>query len=207
MERERVRAIYDRRAATYDRSVGLAERWLLGDFRRAFAAELRGETLEVAIGSGLNLPGYPPAISRAVGVDFSGGMLERARERAAGLGRPVALVQADAARLPFADASFDSVGVSLALCTVPDPVAALREIGRVCRPGGRVVLLEHVRSPNRLVYALERVLSPFQARYIGCHLTRETIAEARRLGFEVESERRRLFGVFRLVVARPPRGS
>ena len=204
MNLPQLRAAYARLAPTYDRSVGLAERALLGELRQAFANELRGETLEVAIGSGLNLPYYPAAVERAVGVDLSGGMLAQARQRATELGRPITLVQGDAQRLPFPDDRFDSVGISLSLCTIPNPVAALRELARVCRPDGRVVLLEHVRSPVWPVYAVERLLSPLQERFIGCHLTRETIDTARREGFAIASERRRLFGVLRLVVARPP---
>ena len=204
MNLRQLRAAYDRLAPTYDRSVGLAERVLLGGLRQAFANELRGETLEVAIESGLNLPYYPAAVERAVGVDLSGGMLAEARQRAADLGRPITLVQGDAQRLPFPDDRFDSVGISLALCTIPDPKAALRELARVCRPDGRIILLEHVRSPVWPVYLVERVLSPLQERFIGCHLTRETIETARREGFAIESERSRLFDVVRLVVARPP---
>ena len=203
MNLPQLRAAYDRLAPTYDRSVGLAERVLLGGLRQAFANEFRGESLEVAIGSGLNLPYYPAAVERAVGVDLSGGMLAEARRRAAELGRPITLVQGDAQRLPFPDDRFDSVGISLTLCTIPDPQAALRELARVCRPDGRIILLEHVRSPVWPVYLVERVLSPLQERFIGCHLTRETIDMARREGFAIESERRRLFGVVRLVVARP----
>lgn len=204
MNRQQIRAVYDRRAPSYDRTIGFGERVLLGDLRRAFAAELRGRTLEVAVGSGLNLPYYPPTVERAVGVDLSGGMLALARERAGDLGLDIELAQMDAQRMAFADASFDTVGVSLALCTVPNPVAALAEIARVCRPAGRVVLLEHVRSPVWPVFALERLVSPLQERFIGCHLTRDTIGTARRLGFTIESDRQRFFGVFRLVVARPP---
>lgn len=205
MNRERLRAVYDERAATYDRTVGAAERLLLGDLRRAFGAELRGETLEVGVGSGLNLPFYAPGVTRAVGVDLSGEMLGWAKRRAAELGRPVTLVQADAEALPFAAASFDTVAVSLALCTMPDPEAALRELARVCRLAGRVVLLEHVRSPVLPVDFVQRLLSPLQERIIGCHLARETVRTAREAGFTIESERERLFGVVRLVVARPPR--
>ncbi len=204
MKRDRLRAVYDRHAATYDRSVGRTERLLLGDLRRAFGAELRGETLEIAVGSGLNLPFYAPSVTRAVGVDLSAGMLAEARRRAAELGRPVALVQADAEVLPFVDGSFDTVAVSLVLCTVPRPDVALREIARVCRPTGRVVLLEHVRSPVAPVDAAQRLLSPLQERFIGCHLTRETVQLLKQEGFTIQSERTRLFKVFRLVVARPP---
>ncbi len=204
MSTNRIRAIYDRRAATYDRSVGLGERWLLGDLRRALGGELHGETLEVASGSGLNLPGYAPSVTRAVGVDLSAGMLAMARRRARDLDRSIELVQADAESLPFRDGSFDTVAVSLALCTVAHPARTFGELARVCRPGGRIVLLEHVRSPVPLVAVLQRLLSPCQERALGCHLDRETIDLARALGFTILSERRRLFSVFRLVVAHPP---
>jgi ubiquinone/menaquinone biosynthesis C-methylase UbiE len=204
MNLRQLRTTYDQRAPTYDKSVDFGERLLLGDLRRAFGAELRGETLEVAIGSGLNLPSYAGAVTHAVGVDLSQGMLREAATRARDLGLTADFAQMDAQRLAFPDASFDTVAISLALCTVPDPVAALRELARVCRPGGRVVLLEHVLSPNRLVALLERWWSPVQERTIGCHLTRQTIATARDLGFAIDAERTRFFGVFRLVVARPP---
>lgn len=204
MKRHQIQLTYDERATTYDDTVGRAERFFLRDFRQRFGAELRGETLEVAVGSGLNLPYYSAAVTRAVGADLSRGMIEIAAQRAREIGRPVEFAQMDAQRLAFPDASFDTVAISLSLCTVPDPAAALREMARVCRPEGRIVLLEHVLSPIPPVAWLERLVSPLQERYIGCHLNRRTIATARSLGFEVESERRRLAGVFRLVVARPP---
>ncbi len=201
---ERIREIYDLRAGEYDATVGRAEGVLLGDFRRRYGRLLAGEVLEVGIGSGLNLPFYGPDVTRAVGIDLSAGMLQVARRRAAGLAVPVALAQADVQRLPLPDASFDTVAISLALCTVPDPGAALREAARVCRPDGRVVLLEHVLSPVAPVAWLQRLATPLQERAIGCCLTRRTIDLARGLGFAVETDESRLFGVVRLVVARPP---
>jgi ubiquinone/menaquinone biosynthesis C-methylase UbiE len=203
-ELDRLRHIYDERAPTYDRTVRASERLTLGDFRRAFGAALRGRTLEVAIGSGLNLPAYSPEVTATVGTDLSGGMLHVARRRAAELGRPLTLAQMDAQRLAFRDASFDTVAVSMALCTVPDPSVALRELARVCRPDGHVVLLEHVLSPVRPLAWLQRLLTPRQVRAIGCHFDRDTVGLLRREGFAIESERSRLFGIFRLVVARPP---
>lgn len=204
-ETDRIRRIYDDRAATYDRSVGLSERLLLGPLRREFGARLQGETLEIGIGSGLNLPSYTPAVTHATGIDLSAEMLAMAETRAAGLPFPVTLVQGDAAALPFPDAAFDTVAISLALCTTPDPGTVLREMARVCRPDGRIVLLEHVLSPVPPVAAAERLLSPLQERAVGCHLDRETFDLARSLGFAIVEERQRLFGVFRLAVARPPR--
>ena len=203
-ETERIRRLYDDRAATYDRSVGIGERILLGPFRQAFGALLRGETIEVGVGTGLNIPHYSADVTRAVGVDLSQEMLRHARERASHLGIPFALVQADAEALPFPDANFDTVAISLALCTIPDPVKALLELSRVCRPEARIVMLEHVRSTARPLAALQRALSPLNERAIGCHLDRATIDLARSLGFSIDETWTRLFGSVRLVVARPP---
>jgi len=206
-ETERIRRVYDDRAATYDRSLGIGDRLLLGRFRHAFGALLAGETIEVGIGSGLNIPFYSPDVTGAVGVDLSQEMLRHAEERASHLGIPFALVQADAEALPFPDASFDTVSISLALCTIPDPVKALLELGRVCRPRGRIVMLEHVRSTARPLAALQRALSPLNERAIGCHLDRDTIDLARSLGFSLGETRTRLFNSVQLVVARPPRSA
>jgi ubiquinone/menaquinone biosynthesis C-methylase UbiE len=206
-ETERIRRLYDDRAATYDQSVGIVERLLLGRFRQEYGALLRGETIEIGVGSGLNLPFYAPDVTRAVGVDLSHEMLRRARERASRLDFPIALLQADAEALPFPDATFDTAAISLALCTIPDPAKALRELGRVCRPGGRIVMLEHVRSTARPLAALQRALSPLNERAIGCHLDRDTFDLARDLGFAIDETRSRLFDAVRLVLARPPAGA
>jgi ubiquinone/menaquinone biosynthesis C-methylase UbiE len=203
MERERVRGIYDQRAPAYDRTVGFGERLLLGDFRERFGAELAGETLEVAIGSGLNLPYYSAAVTRAVGVDLSRGMLAQAARRAREIGRSISLIQLDAERLAFRDASFDTVAISMALCTVPHPERAIQELARVCRPSGKIVMLEHVLSPTRPIAWMEWRFAPMQERALGCHLTRETIETVRHSGLVIESERSRLWQTFRLVVARP----
>ena len=202
MRAEEIKRVYDKRATTYDRTVGFGERLLVGDLRRRFGALLEGETLEVAIGSGLNLPYYTDAVTRAVGLDLSPGMLAEARARADDLGMEIELIEGDAEAIPFPVDTFDSVGISLALCTVPEPERALRELVRVCRPGGRVVLLEHVRAASPLISLPQRALSPLQERLIGCHLDRPTLDTARALGLEVEVVASRLAGVFRLAVVR-----
>jgi ubiquinone/menaquinone biosynthesis C-methylase UbiE len=199
-ETDRIRDIYDERAPTYDRSLGLVERIAIGPLRQEFGDLLNGETLEVGVGSGLNLPYYSPAVTRAVGVDLSDEMLRHARERARELPFPATFVQADAAALPFPDATFDT----LALCTIPEPAQALREAARVCRPEGRVVLLEHVRAPARPLAMAQRLLSPLNERAIGCHLDRDTFGLARSLSFVVEPIASRFFDIFQLAVARPP---
>ncbi|MFM9105471.1 MAG: class I SAM-dependent methyltransferase [Chloroflexota bacterium] len=203
MRLDRIRRVYDERARRYDATIGRAEAMMLGDFRRQFGALMTGATLEVGVGSGLNLPHYPAGAGPHAAIDLSAGMLEVARERAATLGLAVLFAQGDAQRLPFPDATFDTVGVSLALCTIPDPERALREMRRVCRPAGKVVLLEHVLSPLWPVALLERAMTPLQARAIGCHLDRKTLETARAAGLRIESEQSRRLGVFRLAVARP----
>lgn len=204
MNINRIQKIYDKRAATYDRSVGFGEKLAVGDFRDKFGAALRGRTLEVAVGSGLNLPYYTSAVTSATGIDFSTGMLAVARERATTLGLDIDLRQMDAQSLDFPNSSFDTVAISLALCTIPVPVIALRELVRVCRPNGQIVLLEHVLSPRWPVALLERLVSPLQERLMGCHLDRETIELAKSEGLRIQSEERRFAGVFRLVIAYPP---
>lgn len=203
-ETERIRRLYDERAATYDRSLGFSERLMLGPLRHQFGALLEGKTLEVAIGSGLNLPYYSSAVTRATGVDLSEEMLRQARQKADSAPFPVTLLQADAASLPFPDHAFDTVAISLALCTIPNPAAALREMARVCRPDGRIILLEHVRSPAWPLGHLQQLLSPLNERAIGCHLARETFDLATALGFSLEASWSRLFGAVRLAVVRPP---
>jgi ubiquinone/menaquinone biosynthesis C-methylase UbiE len=202
-ENDRIRRLYDERAATYDRSLGVVERFVIGPFSRAYGSLLQGEVLDVAVGSGLNLPYYCPDVTRAVGTDLSLEMLRLAQKRAGELNIPMVFVQADAEALPFPDASFDTVAISLALCTIPDPAAALRELRRVCRPDGRIVLLEHVRSTARPVATLQALLSPLNERAIGCHLDRDTFGLARSLGLAFEPIGSRLFDAVRLAVARP----
>jgi ubiquinone/menaquinone biosynthesis C-methylase UbiE len=203
-EAERIRRLYDDRATTFDRSLGIVDRLLLGPFREAFGASLRGETIEVGVGSGLNFPFYSPDVTRVVGVDLSGEMLRLARKRATCLHVPHDFVQADAESLPFPNASFDTVAISLALCTIPDPRRALLELGRICRVNGRIVMLEHVRSTARPLATLQHLLSPLNERAIGCHLDRDTFGLARSLGFSLDDTRSRLFGSVRLALARPP---
>jgi phosphatidylethanolamine/phosphatidyl-N-methylethanolamine N-methyltransferase len=116
--------------------------------------------LEVGVGTGINVDLYP-ADCAVTGIDLSSSMLEKARERVARKGvRNVRLLQMDAANLKFADDSFDIVYAPYVISVVPDPVAVTREMRRVCRPGGRIVILNHFRSSNPLMARIERMISP-----------------------------------------------
>ena len=140
----RARTEWDELAATYDRTAWL-DRFLVGDSRDRLCRQARGRTLEVAIGTGLNLSYYPTAV-QLTGVDFSAGMLRVAAKRAAAEQVSVELVQADAQRLPFGNALFDTVVCTLALCAVPDQAAVVAEIHRVLQPGGHLLLVDHIET-------------------------------------------------------------
>ncbi|WP_159944031.1 MULTISPECIES: class I SAM-dependent methyltransferase [unclassified Nocardiopsis] len=141
-ETERVRGQWDQMSRRYDRGERV-QRLLLGGTRARLCRQARGRVLEVAVGTGQDLPHYPEDVE-VVGVDLSPGMLARARARAAGLGREVDLREGDAQDLPFGDGEFDTVLCALALCTIPDQYRALSEMHRVLRPGGLLLLVDHV---------------------------------------------------------------
>lgn len=205
----RVEGIYDQCAPGWDKRQGLVERVLMGkEMRRSLARELRGDVLEIGTGTGATLPFLKdaPEITSFTGIDLSAGMLAEARNAAQRTGhdRDIRLAQMNAEALAFPDATFDTVTTSLMLCTVPDPTHALSEMSRVCKPDGRIVLLEHVRASNRLFAGMQKLLTPFQVRQLGCHLDRATDQLVRELGFRVERDESRFVGVFHIMVMQPP---
>jgi ubiquinone/menaquinone biosynthesis C-methylase UbiE len=202
-ETDRVRAIQDKHAAGYDRSMGLWERLLFAGTREWACSRIEGDVLEVAIGTGRNMPFYPDGV-RVTGVELSAESLALARARARELGADVDLRSGDAQNLEFADASFDTVLITYALCTIPDDRAAAAEAFRVLRPGGRLVAVEHVRSPARAVRALQRVLEPISVRFEADHLTREPLDYITDIGFHVEELLRSKWGIVERLSARKP---
>ncbi|GIG87309.1 class I SAM-dependent methyltransferase [Plantactinospora endophytica] len=142
VKRESARRLWDRRAASYDSQGDRMERLTIGDSREWICARARGRTLEVGVGTGRNLSWYDKSVD-LTGIDLSPNMLAAARRRAGTLGRQVELREGEAEHLPFPDATFDTVVCTLAVCTVADRNAALAEMRRVLRPGGRLLLLDH----------------------------------------------------------------
>ena len=206
MDTRDVRRIYDRIAPRYDLLVGLSEWLVLRRLRRPHVHRARGRVLEVAIGTGANLPHYEPGV-RLTAIDASPAMLGRARRRSRALATACDLVATDAQLLPFEGATFDAVVSTLSGCTFPDPVAALREISRVCRPDGRIFLLEHGRSDRRWLGRWQDRGEARSVATMGCHPNREPIELARAAGLGIVSARRHLLGIVHVIEAVPAYGA
>lgn len=175
-------------AGTYDLFNGPAERAGLREQRHDLLTQATGATIEIGAGTGLNLPHYPPAVTRLALIEPDPHMSQRLRRRAARSGRDAEIGSATADRLPFPDASFDTAVVTFTLCSVPDEQVALREITRVLAPGGRLLFLEHVRSADPHI-AAKQDKAPFPYPLIGCHPNRDTLREIKASPLAVESVR------------------
>jgi ubiquinone/menaquinone biosynthesis C-methylase UbiE len=202
-ETERVRRIQDKEAPRYDRQMGFFDRVLFAGGREWAGSQVHGDVLELAVGTGRNLPHYPAHV-RLTGIELSPQMLEIGRQRAEELGRDVDLRIGDAQALEFENQSFDTVIITFGLCTIPDDRRAVTEAHRVLRPGGRLVLLEHVRSPSLAVRVVQRVLDPLSVRFSADHLVRDPLDYLENVGFEIESVERLKWGIVERVVARKP---
>lgn len=196
-----LRRYYERYAASYDGWMRYYDRAMLGDGRRRLCARAGGRTLELAVGTGLNLPHYPRDVE-LTGIDLSPTMLDHAGRRARTLGRAVALRPGDAHALDFPDEHFDTVVATLLLSSIPDDRRAAAETWRVLKPGGRLLLLDHVRSPVAPVRWAERLLDPLLARLTGVHLLRDPLDYLGAVGFTVERCARSRWGIIEDVVAR-----
>lgn len=201
--RRDVARVYDRLASAYDFYVAPME-WLGGHRARArLFARARGRVLEVGAGTGLNFRHYPPDVDLTA-IDISPRMLERAARRGRSLGIHADCSLADVERLPHADASFDTVAAACVFCSVGDPVQGLREVRRVVKPDGQVLLYEHVRPTSPALGWLADAVSPLTRRLCGPSINRRTEDNVRAAGLQIVEVRRR--GVWREIVARRASG-
>jgi ubiquinone/menaquinone biosynthesis C-methylase UbiE len=191
---------YNRFARWYDWVEGVPDLLGVSKLRRQLLQRASGRVLEIAVGTGKNLPYYPQGC-QIIAVDISGEMLNVARKRAAKLSINVSFLLADAESLPFSDKSFDTIVSSLTTCTFPNPVAALREMGRVCRTGGKILLLEHGRSDREWLRRFQDRTADRHARQLSCHWNREPLELMFEAGLNVISARRAFFGIFHEIEA------
>lgn len=155
--------------------------------RSQLVPQARGRVLEIGIGSGLNLSFYDPQrVEVVVGVDPSAAMQRLARERAARCQVPVEMIALELGQIQAADASFDDIVCTFTLCTIPDAIAALREMRRVLKPGGRLLFCEHGLAPDLPVVRWQKRLTPLWKPLAGgCHLDRDIPALIGAGGFHI----------------------
>jgi len=177
---------YNRIAFMYDFMEAPLEQMRFSTWRQRLQTGIKGENaLEVGVGTGKNLAYYPEDV-RITAIDLSPRMLARARRKVAKSHLSVDLQEMDAQDLAFPDHSFDTVFASFVFCSVPDPVMGLRELRRVCRPEGRLLLLEHMRPHHPVLGLIFDVLNPMVVRMMGANINRKTIDNIRQAGWQIK---------------------
>jgi ubiquinone/menaquinone biosynthesis C-methylase UbiE len=192
---------YNRVAFLYDLMEAPVEGLRFASWRRRLAGRIAGPTaLEVGVGTGKNLAYYPQDV-RITAIDFSPRMLARAQKRANKLNLQVDLQEMDVQHLDFADHSFDTVFATFVFCSVPDPVMGLRELRRVSKPEGRLLLLEHMRPDHPVLGWLFDVLNPIVVRMMGANINRKTIDNIRLAGWQIKAEENLSSDIVKIVEA------
>jgi ubiquinone/menaquinone biosynthesis C-methylase UbiE len=203
-ETARTRTRYNRIAPVYDLMEISAERRFIPWRKKLWSIIPGGRVLEVGVGTGKNFP-YHPARAEVTGIDLSDRMMVRARQKAEELDHPVVLREMDAQQLDFPDDSLEAAVATFVFCSVPDPERGLRELARVVKPDGQM-LLEHVRVDRPpLVGKLMDWLDPLVVRAMEAHINRRTAEAVRGSGLEIEAvEDLGPLGLVKLITARPP---
>lgn len=193
---------WDRAAATFDlmSAGGPEKRW--EKHKRKFFSAMRGRILFLAVGTGLDIPLFPPG-REIVGIDISPEMLARARSRAEAYGDSLELRVMDVHRMQFPEHGFDQIFTSCTFCSVPDPVAGLESLRRVLRPGGELRMFEHTGSRFFPFSLMLNLMTPLSSRF-GPELNRDTVANVEHAGFEVVAVDRIYLDVVKIITAVNP---
>ncbi len=204
MTLDELQSEYDSRADGYEQKLWF-DHYILGVARQRnqLMSKARGNILDIACGTGLNFPLFP-STSKLTAVDLSPRMLEVAHQKAAQLNLSVAVKVMDAEKLEFTNGSFDTVTSTLSTCTFPDPIRALREMQRVCRPSGLILLLEHGHSsvPWLAKYQDRHIYEHYQAN-AGCRWNQDPLSLVKTAGLKILNSKRFGLGMFHAIVATP----
>ena len=198
-ETELTKKRYNRTSRFYD----CMDRMFKPELRQKVLGQATGKVLEVGVGTGKNLAFYTTRCIDVTGIDLSPGMLNKAKARVKDTSVPVRLLEMDVQHMIFPDASFDTVVATCVFCSVPDPVKGLQEIRRVCKPGGQVLLLEHVRSNNPLLGKLMDIIDPLTVRMMGPHINRRTVENVAAAGLHINSVENQKSKIIKYIKAQP----
>jgi ubiquinone/menaquinone biosynthesis C-methylase UbiE len=196
-ENRKIKSKYDNIAGSYD----LIDNIIPSAWRREAARFAYGSVLEVGVGTGLNMPFYPERCQKILGIDISQRMLDKARARMSDIKLPVRLELMDVLDLPIHSGSFDCVLAAFVFCSVTDPLKGLKECRRVLKPGGRLILLEHMASDNRILSCLLNCFNPLTVRLLGDHINRKTACLVTDAGFRICETKTLFTDIVRLVIA------
>jgi ubiquinone/menaquinone biosynthesis C-methylase UbiE len=195
--------VWEKMAPRYDRDIQFWEKVQFGGGREWIGARAKGRVLEVAVGTGRNFDFYSRGVG-ITGVDLSPDMLDIARRHATDLDLEVDLCVAAAEALPFDEDSFDTAVCTLSLCTIPDPAASIAEMKRVLRPGGQLLLLDHIGSSWWPIWAAQRLVEQLTIRAAGEHMTRRQLPLVDAAGFDIVETQRLKAGTVERIAARKP---
>ena len=197
-ETQKIKKRYDRYSYIYDCVECPCEIFSFKNYRKRILSEVQGKVLEIGVGTGKNLPYYNFNKIEYTGIDFSEKMLAKANKRF-----PKAkLLEMDAQELQFKDNSFDYIITTFVLCSIPDPVKALKEMRRVLKKEGKIIMLEHVRSKNKIVALWQDIHNPFTRFLFGFNINRDTKENIHKAGLVVKEDQSLAFGdVLRLFEA------
>ncbi|WP_136605081.1 class I SAM-dependent methyltransferase [Paenibacillus dokdonensis] len=199
MNKQKLIEKFDKQSAIYEENT---RKRMMGSWRKRLLEGVQGDVLEIAVGAGANFPYYDMDRVRLSAADFSPMMLQRARRIADELNLQVTLIESDIETLDFPAHSFDSVVSTLSLCGYDDPKQVLRNIGRWCKPGGQVYLLEHGLGRNPFFKSAQRLLNPAARKISGCNWNRDIEQIVRNSGLQIEHMERYWNGMIHLIWAR-----
>ena len=201
---QRTQARYQRISMVYDWMEILPERVYLSWREKLWSLVKGPRILEVGMGTGKNMPFYTPGM-QITGIDLTPGMLAHARKKAANLNLDLDLRLGDAQSMEFEDDTFDSVVATFVFCSVPDPILGLKELARVTKPDGQIILMDHVRSEIPILGALMEILNPVVVRLMGANINRRTVENVRMAGLQIENvEDLGMGDIFKLIITCPP---
>lgn len=189
---DKIRRKYNRIAGIYDLFESPMEIMALRKWRITLMEQLRGKVLEVGVGTGKNIEYYPEGLN-ITAIDFSPKMLEKAKHKAEALNKKVNLLNMDIQKMDFHDSTFDIVYATCVFCSVTDPIAGLKEIRRVCKPNGKIIMIEHVKSEKKVLGAIMDLLNPAVVGMYGANINRRTVENIQKSGF-IRLEVQDLFG-------------